>query len=60
MMKNGLIYEFQMDHVPQRDWTAQPEPQQEFVQPALPQISEPEPEVLLPPTEKPAAEPAPK
>lgn len=60
LMKNGLIYEFQMDHVPQRDWTAQPEPQQEFVQPALPQISEPEPEVLLPPTEKPAAEPAPK
>ena len=32
LMKNGLIYEFQMDHVPQRDWTAQPEPQQEFVQ----------------------------
>ena len=38
LMQNGLIYEFQMEHVPQHDWTAQPEPQQEFVQPALPTI----------------------
>lgn len=54
LMQNGLIYEFQMEHVPQHDWTAQPEPQQEFVQPALPTIektTEPEPEVLLPPAE---------
>lgn len=51
LMNNGLIYEFQMDHVPQRDWTAQPEVQQEFVQPAIPETdAASEPEVLLPPT----------
>ncbi len=50
LMNNGLIYEFQMDHVPQRDWTAQPEAQPEFVQPAIPETdAASEPEVLLPP-----------
>lgn len=50
LMQNGLIYEFQMEHVPQRDWTA-PLPSQEpqFVQPALP-AAESEPEVLTPPS----------
>lgn len=50
LMNNGLIYEFQMDHVPQQDWTAQPEVQQEFVQPAIPETNViSEPEIVLPP-----------
>lgn len=51
LMQNGLIYDFQMERVPQKDWTAQPEPQQEFVQPTLSSSSEQEeePEVFLPP-----------
>ena len=49
LMNNGLIYEFQMDHVPQQDWTAQPEVQQEFVQPAIPETNViSEPEIVLP------------
>lgn len=50
LMNNGLIYEFQMDHVPQQDWAAQPEVQQEFVQPAIPETNViSEPEIVLPP-----------
>lgn len=50
LMNNGLIYEFQMDHVPQQDWTAQLEVQQEFVQPAIPETNViSEPEIVLPP-----------
>lgn len=56
LMRNGLIYEFQMERVPQRDWKAQPEQESEskFVQPALPDLekSEAEPEVFLPPSSK--------
>ena len=39
-MQNGLIYDFQMERVPQRDWTAQEDPQPQFVQPELPQTSQ--------------------
>lgn len=51
LMQNGLIYDFQMERVPQKDWTAPTEPQQEFIQPALPSPPKPEeePEVFLPP-----------
>lgn len=51
LMQNGLIYEFQMKQVPQKDWTAPVESQQEFVQPVLSASLEAdeEPEVLLPP-----------
>lgn len=40
LMQNGLIYDFQMERVPQRDWTAQEDPQPQFVQPELPQTSQ--------------------
>lgn len=60
LMKNGLIYEFQMERVPQKDWTALVEEPQQFTQPTLPELTapvsaipempaEPEPEVFLPP-----------
>ena len=60
LMKNGLIYEFQMERVPQKDWTAPVEEPQQFTQPTLPEPTapvpaipempaEPEPEVFLPP-----------
>lgn len=53
LMQNGLIYDFQMERVPQKDWTEQPEPETQFVQPTLPspppESTDDEPEVLLPP-----------
>lgn len=49
LMQNGLIYDFQMERVPRRDWTAPVEEPETFVQPALPQKAEEEPEVFLPP-----------
>jgi DNA mismatch repair protein MutL len=36
LMQNGLIYEFQMEKVSQKDWEADPAPQADYVQPTLP------------------------
>lgn len=57
LMQNGLIYEFQMARVPQKDWTAPEQSAENLVQPPLetiPSTAEEEPAVQMPSALSPA------
>lgn len=47
LLQNGLIYEFEMERVPQRDWIGSDEKTEPFVQPELPQIEAPKTELSM-------------
>lgn len=48
LMQNGLIYEFQMERVPQRNWTEKEETPETFLQPSLPVTKEKPDEIASP------------